>query len=108
MSDILNEFYLTVLACITSNFQDSFFFGIIQLWDTICNGDWYDMPGNFISRVLSKKYVWVRFNVSFLYGPSFFVVDHAGLSLPPSLISDTSFFVYIRLFVEFLNFHSVG
>ena len=105
MSDILNEFYLTVLACITSNFQDSYFFRIIQLWDTICN---IPLPGNFISRVLSKKYVWVRFNVSFLCGPSFFVVDHAGLSLPPSLISDTSFFVYIRLFVEFLNFRSVG
>ena len=93
MSDILNEFYLTVLACITSNFQDSYFFRIIQLWDTICN---IPLPGNFISRVLSKKYVWVRFNVSFLCGPSFFVVDHAGLSLLPSLISDTSFFVYIR------------
>ena len=64
MSDILNEFYLTVLAFITSNFQDSCFFRIIQLWDTICN---IPLPGNFIFRVLSKKYVWVRFNVSFFY-----------------------------------------
>ena len=52
MSDILNEFYLTFLACITSNFQDSCFFRIIQLWDTICN---IPLPGNFIFRVLSKN-----------------------------------------------------